>query len=76
MSDRIGLGEGDIAQRYNGVRTIRFLHGWPSVPGGRKPTYLARHGHEVINPKLPNEDFEKTVMIPQVCSTSTNWMPS
>ena len=27
---------------------ILFLHGWQSVPGGVKPTFLARHGHEVI----------------------------
>ena len=26
-----------------------------------KPTYLARHGHEVINPKLPDEDFNESV---------------
>ena len=23
-----------------------FLHGWHSVPGGDKPTYLKDHGHE------------------------------
>ena len=37
--------------------TILFLHGWTSVPGGVKPTYLASHGHPVPNPKLPDEDF-------------------
>jgi hypothetical protein len=42
---------------------ILFLHGWQSVPGGVKPTYLAQHGHEVINPNLPNEDFEEAVNI-------------
>lgn len=42
---------------------ILFLHGWNSVPGGVKPTYLASHGHEVINPKLPDEDFELAVRI-------------
>jgi hypothetical protein len=42
---------------------ILFLHGWTSVPGGVKPTYLAQHGHEVINPKLPDEDFEEAVRI-------------
>jgi hypothetical protein len=45
--------------------TILFLHGWQSAPGGVKPTYLAQHGHEVINPKLPNEDFEEAVCIAQ-----------
>jgi hypothetical protein len=45
---------------------ILFLHGWNSVPGGAKPTYLATHGHEVINPALPNKDFELAVRIAQV----------
>jgi hypothetical protein len=44
---------------------ILFLHGWQSVPGGVKPTYLAQHGHEVINPKLPDEDFNEAVRIGQ-----------
>src|SRR5207248_7596997 len=45
---------------------ILFLHGWNSVPGGVKPTCLKDHGHEVINPKLPDEDFEEAVRIAQV----------
>jgi len=44
---------------------IHFLHGWQSVPGGVKPTYLKDHGHEVINPALPDEDFEEAVKIAQ-----------
>jgi hypothetical protein len=44
---------------------ILFLHGWQSVPGGVKPTYLAQNGHEVINPKLPDEDFAGAVRIAQ-----------
>jgi hypothetical protein len=44
---------------------ILFLHGRQSVPGGVKPTYLAQHGHEVINPKLPDEDFAEAVRIAQ-----------
>ena len=44
---------------------ILFLHGWTSVPGGRKPTYLADHGHEVINPALPDEDFSSALRIAQ-----------
>jgi hypothetical protein len=44
---------------------ILFLHGWQSVPGGVKPTYLAQHGHEVINPQLPDDDFAEAVRIAQ-----------
>src|SRR5947208_3606872 len=50
---------------YNGSMKILFLHGWQSVPGGVKPSYFAQHGHEVINPKLPDEDFEEAVRIAQ-----------
>lgn len=42
---------------------ILFLHGWTSVPGGLKPTYLREHGHEVINPALPDDDFDESVRI-------------
>lgn len=42
-----------------------FLHGWNSVPGGVKPTYLAQHGHTVINPKLPDDDFTEAVRLAQ-----------
>ena len=45
--------------------TILFLHGWQSVPGGVKRTYLAQHGHTVLNPKLPDEDFDLAVQIAQ-----------
>src|SRR6516225_9809323 len=44
---------------------ILFLHGWQSAPGGAKPTFLAQHGHEVINPALPDEDFAAAVRIAQ-----------
>jgi hypothetical protein len=44
---------------------ILFLHGWKSVPGGLKPSYLIRHGHDVINPALPDEDFAGAVRIAQ-----------
>src|ERR687885_1371303 len=44
---------------------ILFLHGRGSIPGGVKPTFLAQHGHEVLNPKLPDEDFAEAMRIAQ-----------
>ena len=44
---------------------ILFLHGWHSLPGGVKPTYLKDHGHEVINPALDDDDFEEAVATAQ-----------
>ena len=42
---------------------ILFLHGWTSVSGGRKPTFLKEHGHDVIKPALPDDDFDESVRI-------------
>ena len=36
---------------------VLFLHGWHSTPGGVKPSHLTRHGHEVINPALDDDDW-------------------
>jgi hypothetical protein len=44
---------------------ILFLHGWQSVLGGVKPTFLAEHGHQVLNPKLPDDDFDAALAIAQ-----------
>ena len=40
---------------------ILFLHGWHSVPGGVKPSYLASHGHEVLIPALADDDWDQAV---------------
>ncbi|QGJ70220.1 Alpha/beta fold hydrolase [Planctomycetales bacterium 10988] len=37
--------------------SILFLHGWHSVVGGRKPTFLKDAGHHVLNPALDDDDF-------------------
>lgn len=42
---------------------VLFLHGWQSVVGGRKPSFFKERGHEVLNPALPDEDFEESVRI-------------
>jgi pimeloyl-ACP methyl ester carboxylesterase len=44
---------------------LLFLHGWQSVPGGIKPTYLQEHGCEVINPKLDDDDFDRALRTAQ-----------
>ena len=44
---------------------ILFLHGWNSAVGGVKPTFLNDHGHEVINPALPDEDMAEAIRIAQ-----------
>jgi len=44
---------------------VLFLHGSNSTVGGVKPTYLKKHGHEVLNPALPDEDFDEAVKIAQ-----------
>jgi predicted esterase YcpF (UPF0227 family)/DNA-directed RNA polymerase subunit RPC12/RpoP len=46
---------------------VLFLHGWRSVPGGVKPTFLVQNGLEVINPKLDDDDFEKALRTAQDC---------
>ena len=45
--------------------TILFFHGWQSVPGGVKPTYLKDQGHTVLNPALPDDDFDEAIRIAQ-----------
>jgi hypothetical protein len=44
---------------------ILFLHGWGSVPGGVKPSFLESHGHLVFNPKLDDDDFDAAVSTAQ-----------
>lgn len=44
---------------------ILFLHGWQSIPGGVKPTFLTGAGHDVLNPALPDDDFDAAVQIAQ-----------
>jgi hypothetical protein len=44
---------------------IIFLHSWQSLLGGVKPTFLTDHGHEILNPKLPDDDMDEAVRIAQ-----------
>jgi len=54
-----------ICENYNASMKILFLHGWKSVPSGVKRKFLAQHHHEVINPKLPDENFAEAMKIAQ-----------
>jgi len=38
-------------------KTILFLHGLESKPGGKKPVFLRESGFDVLNPSLPKKDF-------------------
>jgi hypothetical protein len=44
---------------------ILYLHGWNSACGGVKPSYLAAQGHEVVEPALPDDDFDAALAIAQ-----------
>ena len=44
---------------------VLFLHGWHSVVGGVKPTFLKEAGHEVLNPALNDDDFGLAVRTAQ-----------
>lgn len=44
---------------------VLFLHGLHAEPGGIVPTFLQRHGHEVIEPILPPYRFDESVHIAQ-----------
>jgi len=40
---------------------ILYLHGWRSVPGGVKPSWLRARGHDVCNPLLDADDLSLAV---------------
>jgi alpha-beta hydrolase superfamily lysophospholipase len=44
---------------------ILFLHGTGSKPGDVRASYLIEHGHTVLNPALPDDDFDEAVRIAQ-----------
>ena len=44
---------------------ILFLHGWHSVPGGVKPTYLKDHGHTSSTRSCRTRTWPEAVRIAQ-----------
>jgi quercetin dioxygenase-like cupin family protein len=44
---------------------ILLLNRWRAAPGGAKPTLLARRGHEVVTPKLSDDDFDEALRVAQ-----------
>jgi hypothetical protein len=45
---------------------ILFLNGWRALAGGMKPTLLANRGHEVLTPKLSDDDFDEALRVAQL----------
>jgi alpha-beta hydrolase superfamily lysophospholipase len=46
-------------------KRILFITGWRGQPGGAKPTYLARRGHDVAEPRPSDDDFDEAVRFAQ-----------
>jgi alpha-beta hydrolase superfamily lysophospholipase len=44
---------------------LLYLHGWNSLVGGVKPTFLQSLGHEVIEPALDHDNFEMALATAQ-----------
>ena len=42
-----------------------YLHRWNSAVGGVKPTHLRSHGHEVIEPALDHDNFQRALATAQ-----------
>ncbi len=38
---------------------IPCFRGWSSVVGSVKPRYLKSHGHDIIEPRLDHDDFQR-----------------
>ena len=47
------------------IMKILYLHGWATVPGGVKPAFLASQGNEILNPALPDDDFDAALATAQ-----------
>src|SRR5262245_51301697 len=60
-----GTGPRPPTVREESAMKILFLHGWQSIPGGAKPSFLVAQGHEVINPALDHDDFDAAVRTAQ-----------
>jgi hypothetical protein len=50
---------------------LLYLHGFGSSPGGVKATFLKSHGHEVIEPELPDYKFRTCLGIAQTAFDKT-----
>jgi hypothetical protein len=49
---------------------VLYLHGRQSLPGGVTSTYLSKHGYEVLNPAVPDDDFDDACGSPRPRSTA------
>jgi hypothetical protein len=53
------------SQPFLAALKILFLGGYGFRPGGINPTILGVHGHRVVEPDLPDNDFARSVTIAQ-----------
>ena len=73
MATKIELVEssGMHTSEEKGPMKVLFLHGWHSVPGGVKATFLIEHRLEVFNPALDDADFGGAVLTAKPSTTVT-----
>ena len=47
------------------MKTVLYLHGLNSKPGGNKPRFIEKHGYRVLNPALPKNSWDDSIQIAQ-----------
>ena len=53
------------SRTFSCPRTILFLNGYGTRPGGIISTILRTHGHQVVEPDLPDDNFARSVSTSQ-----------
>jgi hypothetical protein len=53
--------------RRDVLKTVLFLHGLESKPGGTKARAIESAGYNLVNPSLPKESWSESLKIAQSC---------